>query len=132
MFFGNLFKSQKPRGLTWVPRFYDPEDDEQYDEMRRRTKINFNERRTSVSRKRGINPFILLAFVVMIGIIIWVALRTQEVTEVSDIQLQTEDGLPATIHDPVAQEQQLYIQRDTVQVNTEPEDRPASSSEVRE
>lgn len=130
MLFGELFKRQKPRGLTWIPRFYDPDDDEQYDEMRRRTRINFDERRTSASRKRGINPFILLVFAVMVGAIIWVGLRTQEISEVPDVQLQAEDGLPATTHSTSTQERPLSIQRDTVRVDTESDSSPASSSEV--
>jgi hypothetical protein len=113
MWVGDLFKRQKPRGLTWTPRYYNPEDDEQYDEMRRQTRIEFSRLRTSSSRKRGINPFILLAFIVMIGSVIFIALREKPVDNVPEVQLQAEDALQPS---QTTRGHTLSIERDTVRV----------------
>jgi len=66
MLFGDMFKRQRPRGLTWIPRHYDPDDDTQYDDMRRQSRIAFNSLRTPASKRRGLNAFALLALVLMI------------------------------------------------------------------
>ena len=117
MFFGDMFKRQKPRGLTWTPRYFDerefdPHDDVQYAEMRRQTRIEFQQLRTSHSKRRGMNPFILLAFVFMIAAIIWAALRPESLESVRDIQLSpqavVEEDAPANDVKP------LYVQKDTV------------------
>ncbi|MCB2213490.1 hypothetical protein KQI52_15345 [bacterium] len=117
MFFGDMFKRQKPRGLTWIPRHFDerefdPLDDEQYAEMRRQTRIQFQQLRSSHSKRRGMNPFILLAFVFMIAAIIWAALRPESLDSVRDIQLSPQ----AVVEDdgPAAEVKPLYVEKDTV------------------
>jgi len=127
MLFGDMFKRQRPRGLTWIPRHYDPNDDEQYDEMRRRTRIAFNNLRTPASKKRGLNAFVLLALVLMIGSIIFVALREKPVSELSEIQIQAEDAAPTSQN---AQGEMLIIERDTVKANTNPSSESTPPPEV--
>jgi hypothetical protein len=115
MLFGDMFKRQRPRGLTWVPRHYDPDDDVQYDEMRRQTRIAFGSLRTPASRKRGLNAFVLLALVLMIGSIIFVSLRDKPMSKVSEVQIQAEDAAPTS---QSARGEALIIERDTVKTNT--------------
>lgn len=127
MLFGNLFSRTKPRGLTWTPRYFDPkdfdpEDDEQFQEMRRQTRIQFERlrsRSTKGKRRRAANPFMLLAFVVLIGAVIWTAQRTADFANVSDVEIAPDAAVepgPPVRRSPA---NTLIIERDTVRVGGE-------------
>ena len=130
MVFGNLFKRTEPRGLSWTPRYFDPDSDEDLEEERRRTRIQFERYRIRrSSNRRGTNPFVLLAFAVLVGAAIWTMQRGESMSArevILDPGSAVPDTTPAVIR--VEKPGFLMIERDTVKAHSSDETQTADSS----
>ncbi|MBS1260872.1 MAG: hypothetical protein MAG453_00188 [Calditrichaeota bacterium] len=127
MFFDLFFKRTRPRGLSWTPRYFDPDSDEDLEYERRQTRIQFEQyrRRRGWKRRRGMNPFILLVFVFLAGAVIWTADRTaRRMGEVKDARMTPVDAVP----EPAPATATLLIERDTVRAGSAEQDSLAETN----
>lgn len=123
MLFGNMFRRTKPRGLTWTPRYFDPDDDEALEQERQKSRIEFERYRTLASTRRSSGPsmFMLVVFVLMVGAIIWVAQRTDFSGRAPEAQLTPMDAAPNR-HEPLTVEKEIGT--------ISPSDRAADTSQT--
>ena len=122
MLFGNMFRRTKPRGLTWTPRYFDPDDDKALEQERQKSRVQFERYRTRASTRRSSGPsmFMLVVFVLMVGAVIWVAQRTDFSGRAPETQLTPMDAAP---HRPAT----LTVEKEIGTIS--PADRAADTSQ---
>ncbi|MCB2198405.1 hypothetical protein KQI63_03315 [bacterium] len=95
MLFALFGKRPKPRGWSYVPRFYDPETDKDRTERMRFDQGVWSRKHGRVHR--GMNPFVMAMMAVIVAVLIYTLHQGRsEVTSVPDIQLTPSD-VPAHV-----------------------------------
>lgn len=95
MLFALFGKREKPRGWSYVPRYYDPDTDKDRTERLKFEQGAWN--RKHARANRGMNPFVMAIMAVIVGVLIYTLHQERsEVTFVPDIQLSPAD-VPAQV-----------------------------------
>ena len=95
MLFALFGKREKPRGWTYVPRFYDPEKEKDRADRMRFDQAMWNRKYSRV--QRGMNPFVMAMMAVIVAVLIYALHQGRsEIVDVPDIQLTPAD-VPAQV-----------------------------------